>query len=73
MPPHPTDGASVDERASRFYRLHLVNRLKQAFQRRFAVIPCPVAIDVASIKDSNQFVEWVSAPLRGFAPSPSLP
>jgi peroxiredoxin family protein len=51
----------------------LVNRLKQAFQRRFAVIPCPVAIDVASIKDSNQFVEWVSAPLRGFAPSPPLP
>jgi peroxiredoxin family protein len=51
----------------------LVNRLKQAFQRRFAVIACPVAIDVASIKDSNQFVEWVSAPLRGFAPSPPLP
>lgn len=57
----------LDLGASRLYRRYLIDKLVRAFQRKFAVLPCPLAMDIAAIHDFNQFDEQVTAPLSGFA------
>ena len=57
----------LEQGASRIYRTYLVDRLKLAFRRKFDLIPCPLAIDIASIKGFNEFDDQVTAPLCGFA------
>jgi len=56
----------LDRGASRIYRTYLVDRLKRAFRRKFAVVPCPLPIDLASIHGFNDFDDRVTAPLCGF-------
>jgi uncharacterized protein len=57
----------LDLGASRFYRRYLVDKLKQAFRRKFAALPCPLDLDIESIHSFNQFDDQVTAPLCGFA------
>jgi uncharacterized protein len=57
----------LDRGASRFYRRYLVDKLKRAFRRKFAVLPCPLDLDIDSIHSFNQFDDQVTAPLCGFA------
>lgn len=57
----------LDMGVSRIYRTHLVGRLKSAFRRKFTTLPCPLAVDIESIHDFNQFDDRITAPLCGFA------
>jgi len=57
----------LDQGASRVYRTYLVDRLKLAFQSKFATLPCPLPIDIAAIHGFNEFDDQVTAPLCGFA------
>jgi len=57
----------LDLGASRFYRRYLVDKLKRAFRRKFAALPCPLDLDIDSIHSFNQFDDQVTAPLCGFA------
>jgi predicted alpha/beta-fold hydrolase len=57
----------LDMGASRLYRTHLIALLKDAFRRKFTGLPCPLAVDIDTIKDFNQFDDRITAPLCGFA------
>ena len=57
----------LDQGASRLYRAYLIGRLKAAFRRKFADRPCPLTVDLAAIRDFNQFDDRITAPLCGFA------
>ena len=57
----------LDLGASRFYRRYLVDKLKRAFRRKFAALPCPLDLDIDTIHSFNQFDDQVTAPLCGFA------
>jgi uncharacterized protein len=57
----------LDMGASRLYRTHLIALLKGAFRRKFTGLPCPLALDIDTIKDFNQFDDRITAPLCGFA------
>jgi uncharacterized protein len=56
----------LDLGGSRLYRSYLVGKLKRGFKRKFADRPCPLAVDIDSIRDFNRFDEEVTAPLCGF-------
>lgn len=53
--------------ASRIYQRHLVGRLKASYERKFAVIPSPLELDLEGIRDFFAFDDQVTAPLHGFA------
>jgi uncharacterized protein len=57
----------LDIGASRIYRRYLVGKLKQAYRRKFAARPSPLDVDIAEIRDFNQFDDRITAPLNGFA------
>jgi uncharacterized protein len=57
----------LDLGVSRLYRGHLVDRLRRAYGRKFAMLPCPLDLDINDIRDFNQFDDRVTAPLCGFA------
>jgi hypothetical protein len=57
----------LDLGASRLYQGYLLNKLKAAFRRKFTARPCPLPVEIESIRDFNQFDDQVTAPLCGFA------
>ena len=57
----------LDQGLSRIYRGYLVDRLKSAFRRKFAMRPCPLPVDIDAIRGFNDFDDQVTAPLCGFA------
>ena len=57
----------LDIGASRIYRRYLVGKLKEAYRRKFAARPSPLDVDIAAIRDFNQFDDRITAPLNGFA------
>ncbi|HYN78484.1 MAG TPA: hydrolase [Lamprocystis sp. (in: g-proteobacteria)] len=57
----------LDLGASRLYRRYLIDKLQRAFRRKFSLIPCPLDLDIGTIRDFNQFDDRVTAPLCGFA------
>jgi len=57
----------LDLGTSRIYRGYLVDKLKRAFRRKFADRPCPLAVDIDSIRGFNGFDDQITAPLCGFA------
>lgn len=52
---------------SRIYRRHLLTRLKAGYQRKFQTRPSPLTVDLAAIRDFNDFDEHITAPLHGYA------
>lgn len=52
---------------SRIYRRHLVDRLRASFRRKFRDRPCPLPVDVDSLRTFRAFDDRVTAPLHGFA------
>ncbi|WP_462322353.1 YheT family hydrolase [Halochromatium sp.] len=52
---------------ARVYRRYLIQRLKAAYQQKFATRPSPLHLDLSQIKDFNQFDDQITAPLNGFA------
>jgi predicted alpha/beta-fold hydrolase len=57
----------LDLGVSRLYRGYLVARLKDAYRRKFAERPSPLALDLDEIRDFNLFDDRITAPLNGFA------
>ena len=57
----------LDLGASRLYRRYLIDKLRDAFRRKFAARPCPLDLDIGAIRDFNQFDDQITAPLSGFA------
>jgi len=51
---------------SRLYERYLIGSLQKSFHEKFARIPCPIEIDVFSLKTFHQFDDKVTAALHGF-------
>ncbi len=56
----------LDLGPSRIYRRYLIGKLKRGFRRKFADRPCPLKVDLDSIRDFNRFDDEITAPLCGF-------
>jgi uncharacterized protein len=52
---------------SRVYRRHLLERVKAAYRRKRAAMPCLADLDLEAMKDFFDFDDQVTAPLNGFA------
>ncbi len=57
----------LDRGFSRLYQRHLLGRLRNSYQRKFATLPSPLAVDVSRLGNFFEFDDQVSAPLHGFA------
>jgi len=51
---------------SRIYERYLISSLKRSFRGKFARMPCPIEVDVGSLKTFHQFDDKVTAALHGF-------
>jgi predicted alpha/beta-fold hydrolase len=61
------DAAKRLERgASRIYQNYLLRSLRDKFRRKFAEMPCPIAVDVDRLVTFYKFDDQVTAPLHGF-------
>ena len=52
---------------SRLYERHLLGHLRRSFRRKFATLPCALAVDPATLRNFHAFDDAVTAPLHGFA------
>ena len=57
----------LEQGASRLYQHYLLTHLKQSYQRKFAVLPSPLRVDLARIRSLRAWDEHITAPLNGFA------
>ena len=48
------------------YRAYLIRKLKSSFRAKFRDRPCPLSVDLSTIRDFNAFDEQITAPLSGF-------
>jgi hypothetical protein len=61
------DAAERLERgASRIYQGYLLRSLRDKFRRKFAEMPCPIAVDIDKLDTFYKFDDQVTAPLHGF-------
>jgi predicted alpha/beta-fold hydrolase len=52
---------------SRIYQRHLVRLLHAKFRQKFAVLPCPLDVQLGRLESFHAFDDRVTAPLHGFA------
>lgn len=57
----------LEQGSSRIYQRYLLDRLKRSYQRKFAALPSPLAVDLDRIHTLWQYDQAITAPLNGFA------
>jgi predicted alpha/beta-fold hydrolase len=54
------------EGLSRIYQRHLIGKLQRKFRAKFALMDCPLKVDIDALNTFHRFDDQITAPLHGF-------